>query len=1192
MMISVCFATTVSCQYANLEFVENKGQWEPQIKYKGVMNNGAFFLTDNGFTVVLNDNDDLAGMADFFHGHFHDSVGVQPKSKHSVSENQSVTVRSHAYNVKFLNADFSEIVPDKPIESYNNYFQGNDANKWKGNCKIFQAVTYRNIYPGIDVRYYTNEGKLKYDIIVHPGADASRLIMQYEGVDKLLLKEGQLVVKTSVGDVKELIPYSYQVINGQKKEVNSSFRVAGNLVKFNLENYSKANTLIIDPTLIFSTFTGSSSDNWGYTATYGPDGSFYAGGIVFGAGFPTSSGAFQTTYNGGIDEGERGGFDIGIMKFTPNGSNRIYATYIGGSVNEHPHSMVVDPAGNLIIAGRTSSPNYPTTLPTIGPGGGYDIILTKLNATGTALIGSRKIGGSRTDGINIRSKYSTPFGVETLRRNYGDDSRSEVVIDESGDILLASNTQSSDFPTTSGAFQTALKGRQDAVFIKASPDLSNVLFSSLLGGDGDDAAFVLATNPSNGNIYLGGNTTSNNLPGDKTGVIHSTFQGGQTDGFVSIITSSGTLLKTSYWGTAGNDMIYGIQFDKFAFPYIMGTTSVTWPVVNAPFSQTGGKQFISKLKPDLSDYVYSTNFGTNAANPNISPIAFLVDRCENVYVSGWGGNVNSGSPGYPNSGTLGLSVTPDAEQNSTDNSDFYFFVLEKNATRQLYGSFFGQNGGTGEHVDGGTSRFDRNGVIYQAMCANCGRDVAFPTTPGVWSPTNGSSNCNLAAVKIAFNLSGVAGSVKSSIAGSTNDTVGCVPLTVTFRDTIAVGKKYVWIFGDGSRDTTSIPTSSHTYKAIGSYPVMLISIDSSKCNIADTARTNISVKTFKAYLNFNYKKLAPCDSFNYEFYNTSFALPAVRPFSATSFVWDFDDNSTPLVAGLNTVRHSFPGPGTYNIKLLLQDTNFCNAPADTTKQLRISTNVKAIFTTPLKGCAPYNALFSNVSDGGSIFFWSFGDGGTSNQSSPTHLYVAPGTYTVKLTVIDSGTCNIIDSTSSIVTVEDKPTASFFYVPNPPQENTPIIFTNTSINATRYLWDFGDGETLNTVNRDDVSHTYNVTDTFQAMLVAFNNSGCSDTARTFIAAKALPLLDVPNAFTPNGDGVNDRVFVRGYGIAKMTWRIYNRWGTIVFETTDRKQGWDGTYKGQVQPLEVYHYTLDVEFFDKKRYQKTGDITLLK
>ena len=126
----------------------------------------------------------------------------------------------------------------------------------------------------------------------------------------------------------------------------------------------------------------------------------------------------------------------------------------------------------------------------------------------------------------------------------------------------------------------------------------------------------------------------------------------------------------------------------------------------------------------------------------------------------------------------------------------------------------------------------------------------------------------------------------------------------------------------------------------------------------------------------------------------------------------------------------------------------------------------------------------------------------------------------------------------------------------------------------------------------MSHIFNITDTFRVVLVAYNASGCSDTAVTLVAAKALPLLDVPNAFTPNGDGVNDQIVVRGYGIAKMTWKIYNRWGTIVFQTSDRNQSWDGRYKNVLQPQEVYHYTLDVNFFDNTTYQKKGDITLLR
>ena len=264
---------------------------------------------------------------------------------------------------------------------------------------------------------------------------------------------------------------------------------------------------------------------------------------------------------------------------------------------------------------------------------------------------------------------------------------------------------------------------QDAVVLKLTPDLSAVLFSVIIGGTQDDAAFVLTINPSNNHVFVAGTTASADFPGSMAGVKYPSFQGGLCDGFVAEFLPDGTFVKDGFFGTAGADIIYGIQFDKYGMLYFSGTTTGDWPVVNANFSQTAGKQFIAKVKPDLSDFVYSTVFGSGASNPNISPTAFLVDRCENVYVSGWGGGVDV-EEHFPNSGTKGLSVTPDAYQKTTDNSDMYFFVLEKNAQSQLYGSFFGQAGGFGEHVDGGTSRFDRNGVIYQSICANCGSEKA------------------------------------------------------------------------------------------------------------------------------------------------------------------------------------------------------------------------------------------------------------------------------------------------------------------------------------------------------------------------------------------------------------------------------------------------------------------------------------
>lgn len=1201
----------------NLQFIENKGQWDPQIKFKGEMAGGAFVLQSTGYRVLMHNNADINALGQSMHAPkaasgaaaTNEQSSSKPESAQSLTGevvSSPVTLHSHIYEMRFLNGNKDpRIVPDKPLPTYSNYFIGNDSTKWSTNCKTYQAVTYKDVYPNIDVRYYTSSGVLKYDFIIHPGGNPDNIAMYFDGAESLRLRDGALIVKTSVDEVKEMAPYTYQLVNDQRLEIPCSYELKGNIVRFKLDGvYSKTATLVIDPSLVFSTFTGSKADNWGYTATYDGKGNFYAGGIVFsgsGQSFPVSNGAFQTTYGGGISNtGEGGGFDIAIMKFNASGTNREYATYLGGSGNEQPHSMVVDAAGNLIIAGRSTSVDYPTAgaLKQYGSltGTSWHIVVSKLNATGTAMIGSVRIGGKSQDGVNINHKYMMK-GAESINRNYGDDARSEVIVDNTGNVYFASCTQSTDFPVTAVSTQTTLgganaKGRaQDAVVLKLTPDLSAVLFSVIIGGNDDDAAFVMAINPSNNNLLVAGATASTNFPGSKTGVKFPAYQGGLSDGFVAEFTNDGALLRSSYFGTSGNDVIYGIQFDRFSFPYIAGTTTGSWPVINSNFKQPG-KQFICKLLPDLSDFVYSTTFGNNSLNPNISPTAFLVDRCENIYVSGWGGAANI-EDGYPNSGTNGLSVTPDAYQKTTDNSDFYFFVLEKNSNSQLYGSFFGQTGGFGEHVDGGTSRFDKNGVIYQSICANCSSNPKprFPTTPGVWAPNNGSGGCNLAAIKIAFNLAGVGAGIRASVNGVIHDTSGCVPLAVVFNDTVALGKQYIWDFNDGSAPvTTTQPTVSHTFNSNGLFRVKLVSVDSSSCNIADTAYVTMRVRDDLATLAFNSVKLPPCTSLAYEFTNNT---TANKPFKSNSFRWDFGDGTSQL-AGTGAVVHTYAAAGTYDVKLTLIDTNYCNEPDSLIKQIRIATNVKAAFITPASGCVPYNASFNNTSLAGQSFTWNFGDGSpVSTQTNPTHLYSATGSYTIHLTAIDSGTCNKIDSTTYTITVNANPSASFLYTPNPTKPNEPVVFQNTSSGGSQYKWLYGDGDTLNTIAHDTtVRHLFNATGTYHVCLVTYNPSGCTDTSCQDIPIIIVPGVDVPNAFSPNGDGLNDLIYVRGNGITKMTWRIYNRWGAVVYLGTDIAEGWDGRYKGKLQAQDVYHYTLDVEFSSHEKVAKKGDITLLR
>ena len=1199
---------TAQSEITTFDFIENKGQWDSRVKFKGTLTAGAFYLQNSGFKVVLHNEEDLKRA---LNNHHRSSAGQdhgtqkpwEPDTNKTKPPNgnsgNAVNVRSHAYTVQFVGAsDNPLVIPERALQTYNNYFIGSDSSQWKTNVKIYGAVVYKNVYPNIDVRYYSENNQLKYDFIIHPGGSVNNIILKYDGADKLTIRNRELVVKTSVGEVKELSPYSYQFDNIKGRQpVECNYELAGNnTVRFKVKNHDNKSTLVIDPTLIFSSFTGSRADEYGFTATPGPDGSLYAGGRVAGSGYPVTNGAYQLNFGGGVGNQA---VDIGITKFSPTGTQRLYSTYLGGPGNDYPHSLIADRDGNLIVLGRSSSgKDFARTANVVGTPGGVDITVSKLSANGASLIGSLVIGGSGNDGVNITEDATS--AANSILRFYGDNSRSEVVTDAAGNIYVAAQTQSTNFPATTGAFQTSSGGLQDGVVMKINPACNALVFASYLGGSANDGAFVLEIRPTTNEIYVAGATASTNLPGNKAGAIGGTFVGGDCDGFVAIISNDGsTIIKSTYLGTDAVDAVYGIKFDKLGFPYVMGITSGNWPVVNANPFVANSSQFVAKLQPDLSAYIYSTVFGTGNRRPNMSPVAFLVDRCENIYISGWGGWLQSGPDPFGTAGVAGMPVTPDAIKQVTDNRDFYFIVLKKDVTSVLYGTFFGQDGGEGEHVDGGTSRYDQQGVIYQAICANCfGSGPSqitrpYPITPGVIAPTNGtgSEGCNLGAVKISFNFSGVAAGPKAFV-GNVPDSTGCVPFQVTLRDTIRNAKQYIWDFGDGSPEvTTDSFEIGHLYTAVGNFRVRLIAVDSTSCNVRDTAYTTIRVRTDRAILAMNITKLPPCQDLNYQFENLS-AAPPGKPFQANSFVWDFGDGSQRVTAGTAPVNHQYPAAGTYYARLVLIDTNYCNAPDSLVDTLRVSPLVKAQFIVPTPACAPFNAVFNNTSLAGETFFWDFGDGTTSTATNPVHLYPNVGSYRVKLVARDPNTCNLIDSTEQTINVNIKPTANFVHAPTTPEANKPVVFTNLSTGGTRYKWLFGDGDSTIKTSMDTTLHQYNATGIYNVCLITYNQYNCTDTICRTVEATVIPLLDVPNAFTPGRFGKNSIVRVEGFGINRMMFRIYNRWGQKVFESNDRRLGWDGTFNGKAQPMEVYAYVLDVEFSDGTRTRKTGDITLIR
>ncbi|TAE51537.1 MAG: hypothetical protein EAZ89_09985, partial [Bacteroidetes bacterium] len=450
-------------QRSPLRFIENAGQWEPVIRYKTLLQGGNVYFEDKAITYQFYDTPEQ-------HAHSH----TKPSSEVEM-------FRSHSMRLHFEGANEAPAIqPEHRFPEYHNYFIGNDPARWKGNVGLYGVINYQSLYPGIDLRLYGLENAVKYDFILAPGADSRNIRLRYEGVDDISLQDGKIIIKTSIRELTEMPPVAYQEIDGVKKEVPCRYKLQGKTISFDFpQGYDARYALVIDPVLIFSTYSGSSADNWGFTATYDNTGHAYGGGIVRSTqNYPITLGAFQAVFQGGTS-------DAAITKFTPDGTQLIFSTFLGGptvnpfqSQEDQPHSMIVDAAGDLLVFGRTNSPFFPVTPGAydVSHNGAYDMFVSKISADGTQLLASTFIGGSGDDGLNGATS-SSPNPFTNTKFNYGDDARGEVMVDGGGNVYVAACTKSANFPTVS-AFQPNYGGNQDGCVFKLNSTLSSMAFSS------------------------------------------------------------------------------------------------------------------------------------------------------------------------------------------------------------------------------------------------------------------------------------------------------------------------------------------------------------------------------------------------------------------------------------------------------------------------------------------------------------------------------------------------------------------------------------------------------------------------------------------------------------------------------------------------------------------------------------------
>ncbi len=1236
----LALAKSDSQEIAHYKLVENKGQWPAQVQASCDLESGKFFLEKSAFTY-----------------HFMDLSNVRSAhDKGTIYQPADTRIKGHIYQVKFSgnNENAACTFSNQQITSYN-YFLGNDQSTWIGSCASFGSVQLTDFWNAIDLKVYSKDFFLKYDFIVRPGADIHQINMHYDGVEKIDLENGRLKITTSVNETWEQKPLAYQTIKGEKRLIDCRYVLNGNEVTFIFpKGYDESKELIIDPEIVFSTYSGSTSDNFGYTATYDNDGYLYSGSSAFGQNYPVTIGAYETTHQGG-DSGIEEGIDMALSKYDVTGTFMVWSTFLGGSGDDLPHSIITNDAGELLVYGSTGSTDFPVTTgafdndfsggSTVSPTGtgavfpsGTDIVIAHFNANCTALLGSTYLGGSGNDGVCTSS---------FLKKNYADEFRGEIELDQNENVIIVSSTFSSDFPVVN-AIQNNLAGLQDAVLLKIDPTMSNMLWSTFIGGSLDDSGFSVAKN-SAGDLYACGGTVSTDFPVSNNVVQEIHGGGTAADGFIFKISSDGqTAMACTYWGKDEYDQLYFIEIDNEDLVYVYGQTNADDNdfIYNAAYGTPNSGNLLSKFSGDLNAIIWSTVFGTGSGKPTLSPSAFLVDCGNRVYISGWGATVSALNPGSNLSTIAGMDITADAFDNSTTNNDFYLAVFDDDMSVLEYATYFGGST-SAEHVDGGTSRFDKKGIIYQSVCAGCGGNDDFPIAPSnAWSSTNNSpQGCNNGVFKFDYQL-------PLTEAAFVNPPIGCVNQSFQFLNESSVAESYYWNFGDEHFSTDTNP--DHLYEEPGDYEIMLIAEDSD-CGSADTVYHSVHIQfasaaslesaqtcpqeeielgptevpagyqyawlpsdflsdanspnpTFQPGTSLDYVVLVTHDACVDTLFQEVFVpeLQLIAPndtvmcdevpllLSATflpanaQITWsDESDFSTMLNDNLNDpdIIADIILPSTFYVEIeaegcLLTDEVFVNL-------VSFQTVIEGDFTTCVNDTVQLSVLNPNPNFN---YAWAPENLVVDGQNSSSVSVIVPGETTFTVYSTTENDCTASDEIT--ITVSDLNGSSVIATANPSVisegQESQLAALPSGLN---YTWtpssEFENSHLQYPIVSPDQTTTYYVT---------VSGGGCAYNAEVRVLVIDFvcgpPTIYIPNAFTPNKDHRNEKMYVRANNISELYFVIYDRWGEKIFETKQLDNGWDGTFEGRDLDPDVYVYYLEATCKGGEEYFEEGNITLIR
>lgn len=599
-------------------------------------------------------------------------------------------------------ASIQQLTGTDQLPSKTNYFIGNDQSKWQPAVPNFGQLIASNVYPGIDLRYYGTNSQLEHDFIVSPGADHTQIAFHIDGQDQLTLDtDGNININLGDEVVRLNAPATYQQTRTTKQTIPSHYELNGNTVSIALNSdYDHAQPLIIDPLLVYSTYVGGSTgDDQGAGIAVDSSGNAYIAGTTSSTNYPTSS-PYQGSYNGNQD--------AFVTKMNANGSALVYSTYLGGSSQELGFGIAVDSSDSAYVVGATSSGDFPTASPFQGSGFSF---ITKLDPSGSSLVYSSYAGGNgggfaagvavdgsgnayivgripsadlvtvgaiqpsyggggedgyltKIDSSGTSIVYSTYLGGSAADNAYG------IAVDGSGNAFISGSTASSDFPTNAAFQPTFGGGTQDAFIAEIDAAGSSLVYSSYLGGSGDEQGTGIGIDAS-GNAITSGATDSTDFP---TLNPYQAFNNASRDSFVTKVDSTGALSYSTYLGGTGDELGYAIAVDPAGYAYPTGVTcSFDFPIAS-PFQATpmgGCEIYVAKLNPSGSTLSYSTYIGGSGFEFGL---AIAIGPNGNAYVTG-----DTRGSDFPTNVPFGTPFQASFSGPGGGGSDAYVLQLSDNA---------------------------------------------------------------------------------------------------------------------------------------------------------------------------------------------------------------------------------------------------------------------------------------------------------------------------------------------------------------------------------------------------------------------------------------------------------------------------------------------------------------------------------